>query len=316
MSEIGAIFQVLPTYLRASAYGRRYLRGLQKKLRHEASGPAADYLRDRWQRSLLLRNFAFCDRCFCQWIPKGIHGSMGTDRFQIYQRLIPFAWIGQAVRTRLLEAFDLAYDEAAEERSVLQSFIHREWNDLFDRFGLKYEDLDFVNKPALLPRSEMALYRSLCERFRLLVPQEQFPRYFRMIETAPQIVSLPTSPKTAASATAEKGHHSARLALYIMRDVLPDTLERVLPAFGFWLFSLDEFSDLERDACSGRTTHMSTVNDPERELQRIYAEMEKQVTAAAPYPRRLLDYLENLQQDMLRLKKKGIDIESRFLHVD
>lgn len=316
MNRLRIIFESLPAYLAASSLGRRYLRDLHKSSRGKKNGPSADYLNDRWQRSLLMRNFSICDLCFRRWVPNGICGASGTDRFRIYLRLIPFAWIGQAIRTRLLEAFALGYDRAAEERSIIQSFVHREWNDLKDLYGITFQDLYSILEPGKLPRPEMSLYSFFSERLIRMTPPERFLNYYRMIRDAPRVISRQATRETAARVTAENAHFSMQLAFYIMHDTLPEALMDILPAFGLWLYSLDEYSDLEQDLKTGRTTFMSSVAEPEKELDRVYAEMVKQVSAAAPHPRRLLDYLDILYRDVLRLKQRGIDIESRLFHVD
>jgi len=316
MSRIRTILQVLPTYLKASPHGRHYLRDLQKNTHSKASGSTPDYLRNRWQRSLLMHNFSTCDHSFHQWIPDDIPSSTGTDRSRIYLRLVPFAWVSQAIRTRVFEAFAIPYDRTAEDRSIIQSFVHREWNDLADRRGIAITELYKALDPQGPPHPAMALLRSLWARLLQLVPRDRFPDYYRMVTEISRVSSLMATPDGAARFTAERGHFAARVCLTIMREPLPDRLERVLPAFGLWLYCLDEFSDIERDRSSGRTTYMSIQADPEREMQRIYLEMEQTVTADAPHPRRLLDYLDALQSDILRLKRDGVDIEKSLLHED
>lgn len=279
-------------------------------------GSESDYMRDLRQWKLLMRNFSICDRCFSAWVPRGIHSAMGSDRFRIYRRLLPFAWVCQAIRVRLFAAFGLECDRAAEERSVLWSFIHREWDDLADQWGVSHADLFDNFNPDKPLRSEMELYQSLYQRVIRSVPAEQFPIFYRLVSEMPQAVLRHSTREAAARVTADNSHLSVRMSLYVMRNDVPDTLLQVLPAFGFWLYCLDEYADLERDEAAGKVTFMSTVDDPGMELDKAFQKMSSAVEAVAPRPRVLLDYLDLLQRDVKRLKERGVDIEKRLLNAD
>lgn len=316
MSTIRPLLTGLGAYSRAGRFGRRYLRDLRRQSNRNGSGSASDYMRDQRQWKLLMRNFSRCDGCFSAWVPRGITSATGSDRLRIYRRLVPFAWVSQAIRVRMFAAFGLECDRAAEERSILQSFTHREWNDLADQWGISHADLYDIFNPDKPLRSEMKLYQSFSRRLIRSVPAESFPNYYRLVQASPRAVSPHTSREAARKVTSENALFSVRISFYIMRDQLPDAFLQVLPAFGFWLYCLDEFADLERDARVGKNTYMSTVTDPEKELENVFRQMAAALEEAAPRPCVLLDYLELLQSDVVRLKRRGVDIEKRLLHAD
>ncbi|HRV33343.1 MAG TPA: hypothetical protein P5281_03320, partial [Anaerovoracaceae bacterium] len=223
MTRLPALLCGMNAYRKAGPYGRRYLRSMHRQSARNEGGSESDYMSDLCQWKMLMRNFLMCDRCFSAWVPKEITSATGSDRFSIYKRLIPFAWVCQAIRVRLFAAFGLECDRAAEERSVLQSFTHREWNDLIDQGGVSSEELyDIINPDKRFP-AELKLYQSFSQRLVQTVSTEKFPNYYRLVHESPHTVLKHSTREAAARVTAENSHFSVRLSLYVMCNDLPDT---------------------------------------------------------------------------------------------
>lgn len=295
-----------------SGLGRRCARRLLRLSPGDGGASSKALLADAWERRLLLANFQTCDSAFIRFVPPGIEGAAGTDRQRLYDRLVPFAWINQALRTRLFEAFDLPYDRPAEERSVVHSFNHREWNDLLDVRGFALSDLYRAISLQESAPPALQLLRHFTVVWRELAPPTAFPGYYALIRESPRAYEIPTTAPGAREATARQALFSCRMFILAMREGVPDVLETVLPAFGLWLYGLDQLSDLEEDRRSGRKTWLGSVADPAAEIERLLADCRSRIEAAAPHPRRLLIFMETMTRGVLHLRRRGKTIEDLY----
>jgi hypothetical protein len=309
----GTAADLLALYVSASRLGRRTLRHFRSGGMERADSPGAGLLKNGWERKRLIRDFRACDRSFFALVPRGLGSSAGPDPGKQYVRLVPFAWFGQSVRTRILDAFEVEFGPDAERRSVLQSFVHREWNDLGDRLGASLEDryraCYEMDRP-IPPQHE--LLRQLMRGFIALVPRDRFPAYYRMVDETQAFLRRPRTPDTIREWTAESGRFAARQSLYVMREDLPAALESVLASFGLWLYALDAFDDVEADAAGDRANYFLGVGDRSGRLREIAGAAEKDIRGAAPRPERLIPYMDAVTEGLIRAKLGGRSIESDF----
>jgi hypothetical protein len=309
----GVAVDSLALYFSVSRWGRRTLRRLKSGGEKRPDSPGARLMADAWERKRLFRDFRTCDRSFFALVPRGFDSSAGPNPEKQYARLVPFAWFGQAVRTHILEAFEVEFGPDAERRSVLQSFVHREWNDLGDRLGVSLDERYLacyaMDRP-IPPHLE--LLRQLMRGFMKLVPRDRFLTYYRLVDETRAFQERPRTPETVQSWTAEAGRFAARQSLYVMREDLPERLESVLGSFGLWLYALDAFADTEDDAASGHPNYFHGVGDRAGRLQELAAQAEKAIRAAAPRPERFIPYLAAMTEGLIHARQSGRNIESDF----
>jgi len=310
-TSIAVAADSLALYLSISRWGRRTLRRLKSGGEKRPDSPGDRLLGDAWERKRLFRDFRMCDRSFFALVPRGLDSSAGPNLEKQYARLVPFAWFGQAVRTHILEAFEVEFDAEAERRSVLQSFVHREWNDLTDSHNVPLDELFRacyeMDKP-ISPRLE--LLRQLNRGFLRLVPQERFSTYYRMVDEVRTLLERPRAPESAQEWTSEVGKYAARISLCVMKEDLPERLESVLGSFGLWLYALDAFADIDDDSAAGKPNYFHGVEDGAGRLMDIALRCEKEIRAAAPRPERFVPYMSVVTEGLIHSQKGGRNIES------
>jgi hypothetical protein len=225
---------------------------------------------------------------------------------------VSYAWVSLAVRTRLLAAFEVAYDRAGEDRCVVLSFAHREWNDLIDRCGLSLAQLSRRRRGAAPPPAEAHLLEHLKAALDDLLPRERFANYYELYDRSREVAARTPDPATARRDTADKAVWAALMSAHAMVDDLPQPLKDVARPLALFYQSLDDLADLDADRRKGRLTYVALADDPVAEVRRLFDDCERCLRSAAPRPERLLGLLRWLMALVLDARRRGIDFESRY----
>jgi hypothetical protein len=308
MLRPAATVEILRAWLRLTPHGRRFLREFRPVAARALRSDRTGALKDPARRRSLLRSLRAADRAFGAHVPEALCRRLGRAPYQVYRRLVSFAWLNGEVRCRILDAFALPYDEAAIERVALLNFLSREWNDLQDRFPtprlvriFRGDDQD--------PPEACLLAVHLAQECRRRMPVEQFPRFHAHLREVPRLSERPFAPEIARERLANKGHAATLGALYAAIPDVPDQVGDALKPLSLWLYELDDYADRLRDLARGHQTLMTTVEAPEAELLRSLREAEAAVRSVAGRPERLLSAMDSLTRMVLDNDPRDLDVE-------
>ncbi len=316
MPSLGLIVDGLVLFCSLSREGKTFLWKWRKAMGKGDGGASAGFFRDPGDRRLVFRNLKACDRNFRRWLPEQAATKVGKTKLQLYARLVPFAWANLEFRTRLLQAFDVSYDRAAEDRCVMFTFAHRDWNDLFDSGDFPLDELYRIYDPPETAPPRLYLLKALGAVLDKLVPRDDFPNYWALVDRSREIVTVKVTKENVAAVTAERSEFGALLNAHIMVNEIPDQMKEALKPLSMWLYSLDDLSDLENDAAEGRPNRMALVGDPEQEIHRLYAECEKHLARLATNPASLLRFMKSMSDLVLQSRRDGVDVEKHFMGGD
>jgi hypothetical protein len=295
-------------YVRMSAEGRRWLRA--KRDRTSSSMPAAvtAILENKRSRQDLIRRLMICDRAFADFVPASLLEAAERARDQAYGRLVPFAWFNLEIRGRLLEAFDIPFDRAAEFRLAHFMFFIREWNDLADIHGrpLIFDAVFTDNE--ILP--SLRLVRRLFAALRTSAPDADYPRFATLTEAWKASAARRFAPPPTESDLKARALVSLAAGYAIMMAKLPERLDRAIHPISHWLYALDALADFHRDKGEGKISYLAGTPDPEAEVRRLLAAGELHVRAEAADPELVLSLMRFLTEETVRAFQAGIDIES------
>jgi hypothetical protein len=311
MLHPAAIAEIAWTWVAVGGYGRRWLATLH---RHAGLGSGAErqvILNDPARRQTLLRSVRVCDRAFRKHVPRTLCWRVGREPYAVYLRFVPFACLNVEIRARILDAFRLAYDEAALARVALFFMVARECNDLTDRLSAA-EVEDIMNRWKEPPREEALLFVHLVRVSLAGLPPDKFGRLWSKRWTIP--VAGGRSSTSLEDHLAKTSHLATINGLYAARPDLPEEVGEALRPFSVWFYMLDEFADMARDREAGKPTVMTTVADPEGHLQASLEAAVSALRSAAPQPERLISLMQFLTDKTLQASRAGLDIEAEIFY--
>jgi hypothetical protein len=297
-------------YFRVSPTGRRWLRSRLREKESLSKRGRIALLDDKPSRRDMIHKALICDRAFRKHVPNDLLRRMGRESRLVYGRFVPFAFINLLIRCRLLEAYGIAYDRAAETRLTVLVYLMREWNDLREIHGA---DAVF---DAVMPKSEPApsffLLRRIFDDTHRIAAENECPTYvaFRRawLERRPGF-GPPEPSETRLQAAAA---FSLMIGYAIMLPEVPERLASAVRPLGHWLYGLDELLDLHRDKAAHKITYFGTLADPVKEIWRLYAICEERFRKDACAPEHILSLMKFLTEEAVNAVRMGFEIESEL----
>jgi hypothetical protein len=308
----GAILDGVLLYASLSGQGRRLVRRALGRLRGPEGRSVAEIADDPWQRRLTARNLRVCDRNFRRLVTRAAARAVGRPLPRLYDRLVNFARCHLDLRSRIFHAFRIPYGRRAEDRCVLQSFVHREWNDLIDEQGIDVRELFRAMNLRREAEGRLFLVRRLKQEFDLRVPRERFPNYYRLADRSARLYPRELTRENARERTAEMSLFSSLLATYVMRNDVDEALKEALRPLSLWLYCLDDLADLREDAKGKGLTYMSTVADPEEEIRRLYRDSEASLRRLARRPERVLPFMRVMTRQVIEAGRRNENVEQLY----
>jgi hypothetical protein len=298
-------------YLRLSPEGRRWIRSRRKKKGRRPQGGRLPLLDDKLSRGDMIHKLLICDRAFRDHVPDDQLHILGRERGPVYRRFVPFSFVNLLIYGRLLEAYAIAYDDAAETRLVKFFFLWREWNDLREIHSLDEGLVAFRRKTE--PQPPFLLLRTLVDAVlgegALAEDYPVFATYLRaFMEKSPAFLTgAPTAHRLKEAAT-----FLVMTGYSIMFPEIPRILVEPVRDFASWFYSLDELSDLNRDKAAKKATYFATLTDPIEEIRRLYAVCEERFRSEAPAPDRILSLMKFFMAETVRSYERGYDLENEI----
>ncbi|HNW38961.1 MAG TPA: hypothetical protein PKI44_00860 [Candidatus Omnitrophota bacterium] len=315
MLNIGIWFQIVILYLSLSSQGKCFLKKAVSQGRRAgkifqqpaALGPA--------KILYFIKNFKVCDKVFSAQATDKLCIDLGRNRSAMYSRFVSYGWACLLMWGKVLDAFNLPYDESAKERCVLVAFTHREWNDLFDNQGYSFGELFAAfDYQSAIPK-ELTFLRKIKHLERKLAPPERFGKFYEQMQGFNICSLFEYTPEKAEVILDQVAPFVALLFIYIMIPEIPGGLKDALKPIARWLYMLDEFADLEHDKQNNRVTYMILVDDPEAAMRQQYERCRQAILRKAPCPDQLIKFMETVTTKVIDAKKKGTDIESSFFNL-
>ncbi|MBN2301182.1 MAG: hypothetical protein JXN60_01565 [Lentisphaerae bacterium] len=314
MKSFGLMKDLLCTYVALSGEGTRFIRRLKRMTKGRESSRLKQFMFSEEQRAATLRMLIRCDRCFSEVIDKDTCNLIKRDRSAVYGRMIPFAWATLGFHCRILDAFGIAHDAAAEERSVFTAFAHREWNDLIDEYGFSFRDIYRASETQEEIPHQLILVKKLRQKQKKIAPPEKFAKYCEHLKNYQELAPLTVrdNAELAERVVSEGALYIARAHVYLMVKDVPRELEEVLVPVSKWFSSLDELTDIESDQTSRRITFMSLVSDPEEEIWKQCRNCVDAFRQLAPHPEKMIDFIEITTRSVVNGRGDILDIEKRL----
>ncbi len=316
MLNFGAEFQIGILYLTLSKEGKCFLKKAFNKSRQVNKVLTKPIVIDAAKILYFVKTLKVCDKVFNQQASNKLCASLGRDKSVMYARFVAYGWFSLLMWGKMLEAFNLAYDKAAQERCVLVAFTHREWNDLFDNQGYSFQELFAAfDYKALIPK-ELDFLRQLKHLERKLAPPELFAKYYEHLQGFSVCSLFAYTPEKAEIVLDEVAPYVALLFMYIMVNEIPEKLKIVLKPVARWLYMLDELADLEHDRQINRVTYMIMAKEPEEVMWKQFEVCREIIKQAAPNPDKLIKFMEMITTRIIDAKERGTNIENSFLNID
>jgi hypothetical protein len=315
MPDIAAVFQIALIYLSLSNQGRRFLKQAVEKSSRMSKTSANPQALDLQKTLYFIKKFKVCDKVFCRQVSGRLCADLGRDKSAMYARFISYGWFSLLMWGKLLEGFNLAYDESAQERCVLVAFTHREWNDLFDKQGYTFNQLlAAFDYQSPIP-NQLILLRQLKHLEKKFAPPERFGTYYQHMQGFNICSLFEYTPEKAEIILDQVAPFVALLFMYIMEPNIPEKLKEVIKPVARWLYMMDELTDLEEDKKINRVTYMIMVKDPEEAMWEQYELCRQAVLRNAPNPDKLIKFMETITSRVIDAHKHGADIESSFFNI-
>lgn len=315
MRSLKSALQVLTVYLSLSGPGKLFLKKAVKNS-HRANQKLGHPARLGLDKILnLIRLFKVCDKVFEAQVSSKLCADLGREYGAMYSRFVAYGWFSLLMWSRLLEAFDLNFDEGAKERCVLVAFTHREWNDLFDNRGYTFDQLiKAFDYESSIPQ-ELSFLRQLKHLEKNFIPSEHSEIFYRHLENFNVCSQLEYTPQKAEIILDQVAPFVALIFIHVMVKQVPIELEQAVKPIARWIYMLDEFADLEHDRKIGRTTYMTMSNDPEGAIRQQCEFCCQAVMQYAPRPDDFIKLIETVTSIVIDSNQKGIDLENSFLNL-
>jgi hypothetical protein len=315
MLDIKAVFKVTLLYLSLSQQGKQFLKKAIAKSRQVDKTSAKPASWDFQQILYFIKTFKVCDKVFRRQVSDQLCFDLGRDKSVMYARFISYSWFSLLIWGKVLDAFNLAYDEGAKARCVLVAFTHREWNDLFDNQGYSFSELAMAfNDQAIIPQ-QLSFLRQLKQMEVKLAPPDRFGAYYQHMQGFDICSLFEYTPEKAEIILNQVAPFIALLFMYIMVPEIPAGLEAALKPIARWLYMLDELADLEHDKLINRVTYMIIVKDPFAAMREQYEQCRQVILDNAPNPDKLIKFMEEITSRVIDAKQRGTDIESSFFNI-
>ena len=315
MTHLGLAFRILKIYLSLSKPGKRFLIKASRKSRRVDKTLARSVLSDLFKFHYFIKNLKVCDKVFNRQVSSQLRTLLNREESVMYARFVSYGWFSLLIWGKLLEAFDIPYDQAAQERCVLVAFTHREWNDLFDNQGYSFDQLfKAFDYPAKIP-PELTFLRQLKQMEKVLAPPDRFPKFYEHLEGFSVCSLFAYTPEKAEIILDQVAPYVVLLFMYIMVNDLPEGLIATTKPLARWLYMLDELADLEHDQKINRITYMLLAKDPEKTMWEQYETCRKIVLRNAPNPDKLIKFMESLTAKIITAQKNKTDVESSFFNI-
>ncbi|MCX5694921.1 MAG: hypothetical protein NT014_07395 [Candidatus Omnitrophica bacterium] len=313
--NIRAVFQIALLYLTLSKEGKCFLKKTIKlsRLHNKISkNPVSLGIR---KVLYFIQNFKVCDKVFNRQVSSQLADSLGRSKSAMYTRFIPYSWFSLLIWGKVLDAFNIPYNNQAKERCVLVAFTHREWNDLFDNQGYTFSQLfTAFDYQAQIPQ-QLIFLRQLKSMDVKLAPVERFSTYHQHMQGFGVCSLFEYTPEKAEIILDQVAPFVALLFLYIMVPNIPEGLKEVSKSAARWLYMLDELTDLEHDKKINRITYMVLAKDPEKALQEQFEKCRQTILRNAPSPDKLIEFMETLTSKIIEARRQGVDIENSFFNL-
>jgi hypothetical protein len=315
MVNFKAGFQILVLYLSLSQTGKIFLRKAFRECRQVDKILGRLVPVNLRQVVYFLRTLKLCDKVFSRQVSGRLCSDLERDKSAIYFRFVPYGFFSLLLWGKMLEAFNIPYEEEAQERCVLVAFAHREWDDLFD--SLKYSFSDLVKAfdyQAPIPK-QLSFLRQLKQALENLAPLERFGAYYQHMQGFDICRQIEYTREKAAIVLEEVAPFMALIFIYAMVPEIPKELKESLPPVARWMYMLDGLADLEHDRLIDRVTYMATVEDPEATMRKQSELCRQLLLRNAPNPDGLNKFLELVTSRVIHARKNGVDIERSFLNL-
>ena len=305
--NLSATLDFAKTYFKLGPDGRRWARSRRKADARHPRRPRIPLLENAADRRELLRKLVICDQAFRECMPEHLPQNFGRRRDDVYARIVPFAMINLLIRCRLLDAYGIAYDRAAEVRLAAFVFCTREWNDVIENRDPNVAAGAIVSESK--PETAYFLLRNFSRALERILPKDGDQAYAgfkrNSLERLPHLDFGDTSEARlrAFAAFSLKGGYS------VMFPEIPERLGQAIQPFAQWLYSLDELSDYRRDKAARRPTYFTTLPDPIAEMRRITADCENVIRGEAVAPDRVLSLMTYLTDEIVKAYEAGRDLE-------
>jgi len=313
MLNLGAMSQVAIIYLSLSREGKRFLKKAVIKSSQLNKRLSKSIPSDLKKILYLVKNFKVVDKVFSSQVSDQLCFDLGRDKSAMYARFISLGCFNLLVWGKMLEAFNLVYDEEARERCIYIAFAQREWNDLADNQGYSFGELMVAafDDQAAIPK-QLTFLRQLKQGERKLTPPERFGKYYQHLQGVEICSRIEYTKEKAEIALNQVAPFVALIFMYIMVPEIPDGLKEASNPVGRWMYMLDELADLDHDKKANRVTYMAMVKDPEEEMRKQFEECRKIILRNASNPDKLIEFLEMITSRVIDARKQGIDIEDSF----
>jgi hypothetical protein len=315
MINLGSAIQILVIYLSLSKQGKRFLKKAVGKSRQVNKTLAKSVLGDLSKILYFIKTLKVCDKVFSRQVSDQLCSDLGREKSAMYARFVAYGWFSLLIWSKILEAFNIPYDQDAKERCVLVAFTHREWNDLFDNRGYSFKELVMAfDYQAAIPK-ELIFLRQLKQMERKLAPPDRFGKFYQHMQGFDICSLFEYSPEKAEIILDQVAPFVALLFMYIMVGEIPEGLKEIIKPTARWLYMLDELTDLEDDKKINRVTYMIMVKEPEKEMWKQFQTCREVILRIAPNPDKVISFMETITSKVIDAKKRGVDIESSFFNI-
>jgi hypothetical protein len=315
MINLGSTLQILITYLSLSKQGKHFLSKAIKKSRRVNKTFVKPVSLSLQKTLYFIKNLKVCDKVFSRQVSDQLCRNLAREKTAMYSRFVSYGWFSLLIWGKMLEAFNIAYEESAKERCVLVAFTHREWNDLFDNQGYSFNALFAAfDYQATIPKPLIFL-RQLKQMEKKLAPPERFDKFYAHMQGFSVCSLFEYTPEKAEIILDSVAPFVALLFMYIMVNELPAGLKEALKPIARWLYMLDELADLEHDRKINRVTYMLLVKDPEKAMWEQYETCREIISRYAPNPDKIIKFMETITSQIIDARRQGADIESNLLNI-
>ena len=261
-----------------------------------------------------LKILKLCDKVFSRQVSGRLCSDLERDKSAMYSRFVPYGFFSLLLWGKMLEAFNIPYEEEAQERCVLVAFAHREWDDLFDSSKYSFGDLvKAFDYQAVIPE-QLFFLRQLKQALEGLASPERFGAYYQHMQGFDICRQIEYTREKAAIVLEEVAPFMACIFIYAMVPEIPTKLKDSLPPVARWMYMLDGLADLEHDRFINRVTYMAIVEDPEATMRKQSELCRQLLLHNAPNPDELNKFLDLVTSRVINARKNGVDIESVFFN--
>jgi len=307
--------KILTLYFSLSKQGKCFLKkavGRSRQVNKTLNKPVSLNL----QKILyFIKTLKVCDKVFSRQVSGQLCADLSRDKSAMYARFVAYGWFSLLMWGKLLEAFNIPYDQDAKERCVLVAFTHREWNDLFDNQGYSFQQLVMAfDYQAVIPK-ELKFLRQLKQMERKLAPPDRFKKFYEHMQGFDICSLFEYTLQKAEIILNQVAPFIALLFMYIMVEEIPARLKEASKPIARWLYMLDELADLEQDKKINRITYMIMAKEPQEQMWKQYEICREIILRNASNPDKLIKFMETITSRVIDASKQGTNIENSFFNI-